>query len=513
MGIYTIRVPLTQTLIGVFNTTFARLPTSQEVAVTNNDGTITVIEGTDLTFDLGVATGGIITGMKRTSADGFIEYEVFSQLGLDNISFASFWNAPTPVDRFDYVFSSRFSVVGSSGNDSLRAGTGGAIIDGQDGDDEINGDVGTDDIDGSLGDDVIYTGGGDGSSSYEVARGSEGNDSISVTTSGTVAGNYRFYGDTTLGLGEGNDILDLSGAGGNIGPNDNWAWGGAGDDFIIDSAFKDHLFGEAGNDIITSGLGGDEITGGDGVDVVSYYGSPDGVTVSLDQDLDNVLVTGIGVGGHADGDTYDTIESVLGSNFGADTLTGNAEDNYLHGLAGDDVIDGGDGNDSLNGGDGIDTLSFASLTNGVQASLGFYTADTGAAYDGTFSDYLVGFENLEGTGFDDILQGNDENNHIYAGLGQDSLYGKLGADTFHFDILEADGIHDFEDGVDKLSFNNPNSEFMINFSSFDDFTIWGNGTSDYMAIEFKLNNTVIVLKGLNGSVVTLDESDFMFTFG
>jgi Ca2+-binding RTX toxin-like protein len=55
------------------------------------------------------------------------------------------------------------------------------------------------------------------------------------------------------------------------------------------------------------------------------------------------LTTG-GTAGDASGDTFFSIESVIGSSF-ADTLVGNDNDNMLRGGAGGDTLTGGAGND------------------------------------------------------------------------------------------------------------------------------------------------------------------------
>jgi len=109
----------------------------------------------------------------------------------------------------------------------------------------------------------------------------------------------------------------------------------------------DTLKGAGGNDLFIGGLGNDSHDGGAGEDTVSYQGSPEGVNISLSQNL--------GEGGYAAGDSYAEIENVIGSN-NDDTLVGNNQSNILVGLNGQDRIDGEAGNDYLLGGDGDDTL-------------------------------------------------------------------------------------------------------------------------------------------------------------
>jgi hypothetical protein len=247
--------------------------------------------------------------------------------------------------------------------------------------------------------------------------------------------------------------------------------------------------------------------GGGGTDLAYYYLSAAGVTVNL--------ATGTGTGGDAEGDLLNSIEYVIGSYTGGDTLTGDGVLNYLAGFGGDDTIDGGGvaaanvnlttyQGDSLDGGAGLDTLSYATAAQRVIVLLDWNSPTSGIAWNGTSGDLMINFENLTGSAHDDVLLGSDADNVINGSAGQDSLYGKLGADTFHFDALQLDGIHDFQDGVDKLSFNSATAD------SFSDFQIFGNGGPDYMALQLISDGSLIVLKGTGTSVVTLDASDFVF---
>jgi Ca2+-binding RTX toxin-like protein len=82
----------------------------------------------------------------------------------------------------------------------------------------------------------------------------------------------------------------------------------------------------------------DTINGGTGFDLVDYRDDTAGVTVNL--------ATGTGTGGTAAGDTYTSIEGILGGS-GNDTLIGNTSDNYIDGGAGNDTLTGGGGNDTF----------------------------------------------------------------------------------------------------------------------------------------------------------------------
>ena len=108
----------------------------------------------------------------------------------------------------------------------------------------------------------------------------------------------------------------------------------------------------------------DDLDGGGGIDTATYAASGSGVVVSL--------MTGLGSGGDAEGDTLVNIENLIGSAFN-DTLTGGSLANRIDGGAGDDMIEGGAGNDvllgGLNGAAG-DTVSYANAAAGVKVNLG-----------------------------------------------------------------------------------------------------------------------------------------------
>ena len=87
-------------------------------------------------------------------------------------------------------------------------------------------------------------------------------------------------------------------------------------------AGNDTLDGQDGNDTLLGGLGADALIGGVGFDYASYAGSTAGLTARLDAPGLNT--------GEAAGDTYNTIEGLIGSGFN-DVLVGNASANMLLG--------------------------------------------------------------------------------------------------------------------------------------------------------------------------------------
>src|SRR5262249_23264380 len=95
---------------------------------------------------------------------------------------------------------------------------------------------------------------------------------------------------------------------------------------------------------------------------------------------------------------------------------GNNADNVLRGRGGADV---------LSGGAGLDTADYKDAPAGLTADLATPASNTGDAAGDSYSS----IENLQGSNFDDTLNG-DAGNNVLTGLdGNDTLNGRAGADT------------------------------------------------------------------------------------
>ena len=262
------------------------------------------------------------------------------------------------------------------------------------------------------------------------------------------------------------------------------------------------LNGGAGNDTLVSGAAADVIDGGADTDTVDYSASNAGVNVNLDD--------GIGTGGHAAGDSYTSIEGVIGSayddtvygidtggvtanlgagndtfdndmgdatqtdtidggagndtiwtGYGNDSLGGGSGDDSLYGEGGDDTLSGGAGSDMLYGSSGTDTAAYTDSDAGVTVNLGTGSASGGHAT----GDTLSSIENLIGSGFGDTLTG-DSGANVLSGMGgADFLYGGAGNDTL-----------DGGDGVDSLYGGDGSDLFMVLQGS-EDAVFGGTGAS------------------------------------
>lgn len=177
-------------------------------------------------------------------------------------------------------------------------------------------------------------------------------------------------------------------------------------DYVNGLGGNDTILGYSGDDIVEGGTGADNMDGGSGHDRLNYSMSGAAVGINLD--------SGAAEGGDAEGDSFNSFESLTGSAFN-DTLTGNADANILCGGAGSDLLDGGAGNDWLDNSD-MNHETIVVLYSGVSWN-----------NDGS-NDSVINFENVIGTRFIDTIYGNGDSNILRGGAGSDVLDGVDGSD-------------------------------------------------------------------------------------
>ncbi|UWR52033.1 M10 family metallopeptidase C-terminal domain-containing protein [Phaeobacter inhibens] len=392
------------------------------------------------------------------------------------------------------------------------------ILIGNDGDNVLDGRAGNDRMAGNGGDDVYFV-----DSIDDIVREDEngGNDTVIVVADGLDLGDIAnvetiIYAGGTPGT-PGSDAPDAP----NEGPTDatdsliigdassetldggaggNTIFGLGGDDLIIGGRDtlasrdinntidiadledqtetddgNDALYGGDGNDTINGGAGDDLLDGGDGDDLLRGQAGVDvfrggaGIdTVDFSQESPFQLLvnleTNVASGGTASGDTFYSIENLIGSDDridrfigtsdnnhfwgqgggdvfngggGDDTLDGGNDGDMLYGEDGDDVLIGGSGQDYLDGGAGVDTVVYTASSVGVTVDLENGTARGGDA-DGPVQivgrgttirhDIIVDVENAVGSLHDDHLIGTNGENALSGGAGDDVLSGSGGAD-------------------------------------------------------------------------------------
>jgi Ca2+-binding RTX toxin-like protein len=209
---------------------------------------------------------------------------------------------------------------------------------------------------------------------------------------------------------------------------------------VIGSQFDDVLTGDTGRNLFLGQGGNDHIDGGTGPegDAAAYWFAEGPVNGNLQTNS----AGGLG----EDTDELANIEGLLGSILFGDTLTGDAQSNYLDGDGGNDDLFGLEGNDWLVGAGGSDSLdggageydvadysntAFLEDVAAVQVDLAAGTAT------GQGSDNLTNIEGAFGSSLGDVLVGDTSTNFLFglggndrlsAGAGDDFLDGGAGTD-------------------------------------------------------------------------------------
>ena len=263
------------------------------------------------------------------------------------------------------------SIIGGSGADTFTALDGGNYMDGGEGTNNLTSGAGSDTIISGAGASTIVAGGGQdiitvlgGASTVSAGAGDDSlvlNYSAMTTnvTGGITGGNLNagYVGNFADQVAA---TMDFTGV-------ENFTiLTGSGNDAVTTGDGTDYLRGGAGNDSLTAGGGDDQLFGGAGADVLNGGAGFDYARYDLSAAAVFVrLDTGQVFGGEAVGDSFLSIEglvgssladTLIGSNFLGDVLLGQGGDDTLYGQGGNDALYGGNGNDQIYGGLGADLL-------------------------------------------------------------------------------------------------------------------------------------------------------------
>ena len=411
------------------------------------DDSYSVDDGSDDVVELvGEGTDTVTATVSYTLAD-FVEILILSGSGitgtgnaLDNTFFvnnATQSVAEAPGGGTDTVSSSvTFTISDADVEHLTLTGSSGINGTGNASDNTITGNAADNILIGLGGADEIVGGGGTDTASYAASAAG-----VTIALSGAAGTGGDAEGDTLSGV-----------------------------ENLIGSDNVDNLTGDSGNNVLT-GLGGaDVLAGGDGTDTASYAGSA-AVTVDLDANS--------GTGGDAAGDTFSSIENLVGSG-NADNLTGSNSANRIDGGAGADAMSGLGGDDTYVVDDAGDTVteSGGGGTDTVESSVTYTISNvhvenltlTGAsAIDGTGNnmDNTItgnnsanmlngeqGTDTLIGLGGDDVLDGGNGTDTLAGGAGADTLTGGDGNDDFYYGATSEGGdtLTDFSTGNDEFVF-------------------------------------------------------------
>ena len=291
--------------------------------------------------------------------------------------------------------------IGTAANDQLTGTSGDDVLEGKGGADKLNGGAGEDS--------TSHEHSPSGLNIYLIAGGPSSGEAAGdrYTSIENVIGSY--YDDGIYGDAGPNKLYGLSGR------DTLYGWGGG-----------DSLFGGDDTDNLVGSSGFDFIDGGNGIDTLSYQLSPTGLTVSMANPAVNT--------GWAAGDQYVNVEDCTGTEYddviygddqAVNNLMGLAGNDRIYGGGGYDVMIGGAGADFLDGGAGKDELDYEEAPMGLTASLFNPSINTGYAAGDTY----VNIEDIAGSAFADILQGDMNNNDMIGLEGNDIMYGMGGNDA------------------------------------------------------------------------------------
>ena len=266
-----------------------------------------------------------------------------------NLGTANFAN----VEYVENIGSAGISMTGTSGEETIIAGTGGDTLDGKGGSDSIVGGAGNDliyyygseqRIDAKDGMDTLYV---------KNTATSINNDAVhhfEVVQLESVAANTRAIDINASGATRGMTLIGNAGS--------SKLEGGAGNDVIIGGGGQDTISAGSGNDFveISANQGGyGALDGGDGIDTLSFGAGADSVSFAADGSITQVI-SGKKVSVNATG------FEIYSGGAGNDTLDASAttDGRILSGGLGADVLKGGSGSDTLIADGGNDSI----YTNG-----------------------------------------------------------------------------------------------------------------------------------------------------
>jgi Ca2+-binding RTX toxin-like protein len=207
---------------------------------------------------------------------------------------------------------------------------------------------------------------------------------------------------------------------------------------------------DGNNRIIFEHTGG--VKNDENINLILQEGTPN-QTIDRYSTVKSILVEG------RSGDDY--IEFRGGVEAFGDVQGNDGNDTIITGK-GNDFLSGGQGNDSLDGGAGKNYATYSDSPNRVVVNL-----QTGRATQDGYGtqDILRNIQNLEGSGFNDNLTGDNNANVLDGGAGNDVLNG-LGGDDVFLSGAGADRM-DGGSGTDTITFLGSRDHVYINLSNQD----------------------------------------------
>ncbi len=265
-------------------------------------------------------------------------------------------------------------VTANDADNTITTGNGNDTIKGSGGADTINGGAGKDSVDYSASTAAVTVNVTTGSGTGGQAKGDQ------LSNIETLIGSSA---SDTLDFNDASSAVDVNFITGTSNQKLN------GSDQGLTFSYFENVVGSDNADTFVASSVANDFKGGDGSDTVSYAGST-AVTVDLHR--------GQGTGGNAQGDTYSSIENVIGS-AGWDVFVASAAANTF----------------TSNG--GVDRVSYVHSTAGVTVNLSSGQGTGGFADD----DEYIGIVNATGSDHYDTFVANNQGNNFLGGLGFDTV--------------------------------------------------------------------------------------------
>jgi Ca2+-binding RTX toxin-like protein len=384
------------------------------------------------------------------------------------------------------------AITGGAGNDNIYGGPERDQLEGQQGDDTICGNGGGDEILGGTGDDGVTGGTGDDN----ITGGTDplsGPGSDPVTEGDTLRGgsgrDYMLGDDGTLTRDGSNNVAHVLATTFDEndtmhgGPDDDFMWGqggvdtmngnenddemrgGNGADTMNGDADDDEMYGDNDPDAMHGNGGNDYMRGGVGIDTMDGDDDTDEMYGDNDADImrgggaDDLMRGGSGadeIEGNANSSSALPLDvpanPLAAANFDLDlnegagnvwTASGGGDGDVIYGDADQDDIIGGSQGTPAAADDG-DTIFGNAAQDVVLGDDGDISRPGGNDPDGT-TTRTVSLRNPGTDGGGDYIQGNEENDDIYAGGAGDLVHGDVGDD-----YIEGNGGSDGDPTGDHL---------------------------------------------------------------
>jgi serralysin len=274
-------------------------------------------------------------------------------------------------------------ITGTNASDDL---VGGALADrltGLGGDDRLDGRSGADMLKGGAGNDAYMV---DEAGDTVSEAGGSGVDLVTASIDFSLADTMRVKGSV--------ENLTLVGSAGTA----------------IGNALKNTLVGTEGNNTLNGLTGADTMRGGGGNDTYVVDNASDIVDEAGGTGVDAVL-SSVAFNLSSASRVFGDVENLTLTGRASVAGTGNGLANAITGNEGGNVLAGLGGADTLMGGGGKDTASYAASDAAVSVSL-----TTGAAAGGHAGGDILGeIENVTGSVFDDVLEGDGGANVLVGG--------------------------------------------------------------------------------------------------